>query len=266
MEVDHEQQEDKDLKEGPRDEEETYDYEIRMYQNEVFDYEIYLHLVLHAFVAYEIFAALDSEVEEDESLGDKRVISRFYQLGFSPLLSFRASTQAKPPIGYTSFDLDLHESEPRVTAVNDKEESSEPPKKLTKTASAAKSKASSAALISFNMPSSLTKAFSIHGVLDALKEIVLPTTSIIGYITTLFGGVLHMSYPPTYDELELYLHVVYLHRRIRTPGAEVEKTLSHVLSSLQRYPSFGFISDFEVLTLIKIIWTAATKITRCWNS
>lgn len=44
-------------------------------------------------------------------------------------------------------------------------------------------------------PTLRAKLLRLPPILDQLKDVALPTKSKFGYIATLFGGVLHLSYP-----------------------------------------------------------------------
>ena len=61
----------------------------------------------------------------------------------------------------------------------------------------------------------------------------MPTSSILGCLVTLLDGTLHISYPPTIEEVKLYCHVDTLLLRVVDPdGGKVAKILKLVLEGL----------------------------------
>ena len=161
---------------------------------------------------------------------------RFCHHGFSPLL--RVYNDVFPSeLDYSFFEFELRglgpqgiDISPRKTFTGD--DSTDPtPSKRSKPAGGT-GPSFSAETIKIGIPTSLISQFNLQDTIQSLKNLHLPTSSILGYIITLLGGVLHMSYPPTLEEINLYSHVIYLHHRYKTAGGEVWFALRMVVDSM----------------------------------
>ena len=225
--------------------------------DEELDYNVDLRIVLSNFVDCSDGYRLDSEVSARILLGCP--IPRYYELLFASLLIIQSSTNPLPQLSYTYYDLEVRGSNINTTSINQDEASLEPPKKRPKKAAARSPKPTAPPSISIGVPSSLVLSYNLQTKLKSLNDTLLPTSSLIGYIVTLLGGVLHISYPPTIEELTLYCHVVYLHRRLDTLGREVEDTLTGVLSGLSRYDDFGALPSQTVLDLARVVWLDCSR-------
>lgn len=161
----------------------------------------------------------------------------------------------EPQKGDTVYELPLQGSPaqtPQQTA-DDDAESDERPRKRAKKSSAKRtsaSKAKDAKTIKIGFSKLPMTKKQMDQIMKYLESSQLPTTSIIGYLLTLCGGILHMSYPPTLDQLVLYCHVIHLHRILETKGGIVEATLNTVIFSLTACPVFGQLSPGVAKALI----------------
>lgn len=95
------------------------------------------------------------------------------------------------------------------------------------------------------VPTLAARTSHLERIMEKLKDVMLPTKSKFGYIVSLFGGIPHLSYPPTADELVLYSHVVHLHELCRSDKAAALATLSHTLNSL-RAPQLSTLEPLDL--------------------
>lgn len=209
------------------------------YQNDHDDEEeesVFLNLSIDV-LAEAIFMGteLDRASDLHETLGS--FVPRFWHHGVS-------DTVRAPQEGDTVRQLVLRGvKSPEIVATTAEEAPQGTVTRPRKTrAVAAPSQVAASETISIGFSKALYTKLGIEKIMNALDDSLLPTSSIIGYLITLHGGILHMSYPPTLDELVLYCHVYHLHQTLGTCGGLVEQTLFQVLFSLSWFPGFGVVA------------------------
>lgn len=157
------------------------------------------------------------------------IFPRFSNNGFSSLLRFGGDLEP-PCIVYSSCELRTGS----LTAKSEVEELEAQdnlrPSKRSKHAEASPSSSSDA--LTIRVPTLAAEEAGLLGIMDRLKEVLLPTKSKIAFIVSLLGGVPHLSYPPLGDELKLYSHIIHLYSLYGLNGSDALCTLERTLNAL----------------------------------
>lgn len=106
------------------------------------------------------------------------------------------------------------------------------------------SASSASSLLHFALPFHLAEFYGFDQWMPLLNDSTFPTTSKFGFIIAALGGILHLSYPPTIEEIRLYCHVYTLLTRYGRPNTNILKLLKLVFYTLMG-PQ---LCDFNVMT------------------
>ena len=218
------------------------------------DYE--LHFKLHISAIYSAHFDPLEPVDDYKQLGD--TFPSFYDSGFSHFVCFNDDPQLDE-IEYAHYEYRSVDDQ-RSTSTN-KAATTRTHKTQRKAASSNKrpklsenSVPSQPQSVRVAVPVEIVECLDLGEHLLALQDENLPLSIIIPYIITLFGGVLHISYPPTLDELVLYMQMIHLHEKFNIPCGDLSRTLYHVVSMLDTFPSFGKLAPDTVIALLQTCW------------
>ena len=82
------------------------------------------------------------------------------------------------------------------------------------------------------IPHYRAELYRLASVAKHLKDSARHPRVLLGFIISVLGGILHMSYPPSVDECKLYCEVIVLYEHYGLPIGEIASTFAHVINSL----------------------------------
>ena len=129
------------------------------------------------------------------------VFPRFSNNNFSSLLLVEGD-EAPSVLEYSNYEI------PVSTSSSPREVNCEEPPAARRPKSALSSVTETFTIMA---PASLAHFVRLPDAIIKLKDVSLPTQSKMGFVVSLFGGALHLSYPPTAEQLQLYAHVIRLY-------------------------------------------------------
>ena len=228
----------------PREEtlEEEYD--------EVQNYSFSITILMHAS-AFNDFLSYEPKTLESARYGVN--LPPFCSTGFSPLI--RINTNPKPlGLTYETYQYSSSHHSLESPHKNHNKRHPSPPNKVSSNKRAKLSESSSPAeSLTISIPKSVVDFLGIATILHELNGQNLPIAIIFGYIITLTGGILFISYPPTLEELVLYAEVRRLHEQFKTPCGELDNTLIHIFRSLYELPEFGALDTDIIMKLLRAL-------------
>ena len=160
------------------------------------------------------------------------VFPRFWYSGSSPLIIIEGdATPTWTP--YMYIEMPTNEYIDGVDGTDEEDSDNfEPSSKRIKTASS--SSLRSRKTIRVGMP---TLYYTVAGLADLLPRLEDSThrpIAIIGFIISVLGGTLHLTYPPTLTDAQLYCEVIALSEQLSYKLAGLEATFSSTLNSFRR--------------------------------
>lgn len=97
-----------------------------------------------------------------------------------------------------------------------------------------------------------------------LKDSARRSEVLFGFVITLLGGVLHLSYPPILDEAKLYCEVISLYKAYEHPMGEIIPTFAHVLDALKRPQPVPIPSLAQLMIdLVEFVWVSCSQSPTC---
>lgn len=164
---------------------------------------------------------------------------------------------------YSCIQLPIGHSPPTSTAEStekcDESESTELPSKRPKTA-----ELSARNMLDVYLPSDLADWLFISSVTRKLKDSAHRSEAIAGFVVTALGGVLHVSYPPTLEQLQLYCEVISIYDQHSLRVGVFVGTFAYVLNSLHRVPTITAAAFNELLdSLFEFVWVRCSQSSTC---
>ena len=95
--------------------------------------------------------------------------------------------------------------------------------------------------IKVGIPTTIADIIDLNDIIASLNDSTMPISSKLGFIVAVLGGVPHISYPPTIEELQLYCHVITLLQRNGFSHRELIAILDVILKGL----SGPVLGDYE---------------------
>ena len=186
------------------------------------------------------------------------IFPTFYHAGFSRFLCFNDAPQ-REGMEYIFFEYGFGDDQ-RSTSI-DKAVNTETHSTQEKASSSNKrpklsenSVPSQHQSVRVAVPIQLVELLGLSEHLLDLQDENLPLSIVIPYIITLFGGVLHISYPPTLDELVLYMQMIHLHENFGIPCGNLSRTLFRIFERLNDFSFFGNLPSETVISLLERCW------------
>lgn len=107
--------------------------------------------------------------------------------------------------------------------------------------------------ISVYVPSAKAHSLRLSPTMLALKDSMHRTEAITGFVVTSLGGVLHVSQPPTLEELQLYCDVLAIYDQHKLHIGDFIGTFAHALNTI--YQAHKQSSHLQVLdSLFESVW------------
>lgn len=90
------------------------------------------------------------------------------------------------------------------------------------------------------------------------------TEALTGFVVTSLGGIPHMSYPPTLDQLFLYCEIISIYDQRMLPFGEFVATFANVLESLHKDPTFRLTDVRDLLyRMFDYVWVNCSQSRTC---
>lgn len=119
---------------------------------------------------------------------------------------------------------------------------------------------------SLGISSMLNDLLGISDLLDRLKGSIRRPRAIVGFILASLGGVLHLSYPPTLEELQLYCEVIAISTQLERPLNELVVILTATFNAFRTIQPVPIDSPIPTLdALFAFVWTECDQNQVCLN-
>ena len=190
------------------------------------------------------------------------VFPRFWYSGSSPLIIIEGdATPTWTP--YMYIEMPTNEYIDGVDGTDEEDSDNfEPSSKRIKTASS--SSLRSRKTIRVGMP---TLYYTVAGLADLLPRLEDSThrpIAIIGFIISVLGGTLHLTYPPTLTDAQLYCEVIALSEQLSYKLAGLEATFSSTMHSFLRPQPVAIDPPNDILTqLAASTWVSCNQNETC---
>lgn len=114
------------------------------------------------------------------------------------------------------------------------------------------------------IPQFIVEIYQLRPAFESLKDSARRSAVLFGFIISALGGTLHLSYPPTLEECQLYFEVITLYEHYGVSMGEIIPTFAHVLDSLLKPkivlipPQVRLIDD-----LVEFAWLMCSQSRTC---
>lgn len=163
-----------------------------------------------------------------------------------------------PCIDYMCLELPLPSSTP-LEGLGSKD-FDEPPPKRSKTSNDPET----ASYLKLYIPHFQYDLYGLADIAQDLKDSARRSEVVVGFVISLLGGVLHLSYPPTLDELKLYCEVILLHEHYGIRMGDFLYTLANVLEGLRLPQPVPIPPQKQVIIdLAAFVWVMCSQSRTC---
>ena len=185
------------------------------------------------------------------------IFPRFYHAGFSAFLRVDDDELA-PDMEYIFFEIPIrsdYTSKIDDSAVND-DDLVPPSKRSKRSESSGSSALLPAKKLKIGVPTSFANIFGLSSdVWSRLEDSTRPIRAITGFIVSLLGGAIQLSYPPTLEEAAIYCHIICIYEYLGLDAGDLVATLSTTLKALyhpQPVPIPAYTAFAE--DLFELVW------------
>lgn len=191
-------------------------------------------------------------------------IPRFWHNRYSELLVIDED-QLDPSSHYYCFEIPVQHQATPPTLDQDPGNDDEKVSNETRSKRSKTSLSEPCNSMKIYVPHFIVELYDLMPTFESLKHSARQTKVLVGFVVSLLGGVLHLSYPPTLDEAKLYCEIIVLHEHYGLRMDDSFKTFTSVLKDLQLplqpvpIPSCSQM----LIELIEFVWVMCSQNLTC---